>query len=82
MDKQMHTQRTIKKAPTGDWHPADIIAALKKTGTNLSALSAQNGYSRNGLRNALYRHYPKAERMIAEAIGVSPAEIWGSRYTK
>lgn len=75
----MTTKQTPKKAPT-DWHPADIIAALKKSGTNLSALSVQNGYSRDGLRNALYRPYPKAERIIAKAIGVEPSVIWASRY--
>lgn len=64
-----------------DWHQADIIAAIKKTGTNMSALSEASGYSRNGLRNALYRPYPKAENIIAKAIGVDASEIWPSRYS-
>lgn len=64
-----------------DWHQADIIAGLKKVGTNMSALSEQHGLSRGCLRNALYRPYPKAERIIAGAIGVQPADIWPSRYT-
>lgn len=76
----MHTNESQKKQPS-DWHPADIIAELKKSGTNLSALSKANGYSRNGLRNALYRSYPKAERIIAGAIGVKPEDIWASRYS-
>ena len=46
----------------------------------MSALSVANGYTRNGLRNALYRKYPKAERIIAGAIGVNPEDIWPSRY--
>lgn len=75
----MHTNESQKKQPD-DWHPADIGAALKKRGTNMSALSEANGYTRNGLRNALYRHYPKAERIIAGAIGVKPQDIWPSRY--
>lgn len=75
----MHTIQTAKKVPC-DWHQAYISAALKAKGTNLSALSAKNGYSRNGLRNALYRPYPKAEKIIAKAIGVEPEEIWPSRY--
>lgn len=28
-----------------DWHPADIIAVLKKKGTTLFALSRQSGYA-------------------------------------
>ena len=75
----MHTNESQKKQPT-DWHDADIIAGLKKAGTNMSALSVANGYTRNGLRNALYRKYPKAERIIAGAIGVNPEDIWPSRY--
>lgn len=63
-----------------DWHNADIIASLKKAGTNMSALSEKHGLSRGCLRNALYRSYPKAERIIAGAIGVAPADIWPSRY--
>lgn len=75
----MHTIQRVKKVPC-DWHQAYISAALKVKGTNLSALAAENGYSRNGLRNALYRPYPKAEKIIAKAIGVEPEEIWPSRY--
>ena len=75
----MHTNESQKKQPS-DWHDADIIAELKKAGTNMSALSIANGYTRNGLRNALYRKYPKAERIIAGAIGVNPEDIWPSRY--
>ena len=75
----MHTKESQKKQPSY-WHDADIIAGLKKAGTNMSALSVANGYTRNGLRNALYRKYPKAERIIAGAIGVNPEDIWPSRY--
>lgn len=75
----MHTSNAQKNMPL-DWHIADIGAALKKAGTNMSALSEEHGYSRNNLRNALYRPYPKAERIIAQAIGVDPSEIWPSRY--
>lgn len=78
----MHTNPSQKNCQTAkkDWHQADIVASLKKAGTNLSALSEKHGYSRNNLRNALYRKYPKAEQIIAEAIGVAPADIWPSRY--
>lgn len=77
----MYPSQTQKNCQSKDWHTADIIAALKKAGTNMSALSEANGYTRNGgLRNALYRKYPKAEKIIAGAIGVQPEEIWPSRY--
>jgi len=65
---------------TADWHPADIIAALKKKGWTLRRLSQHHGYSPSLCRHALVKRYPNAERLIAEAIGVPPWEIWPSRY--
>lgn len=65
-----------------DWHPADIIAALKKQGTSLSAVSRQAGLASSTLANTLIRHWPKGERLIAEELGVTPEQIWPSRYRK
>ncbi|EPN8619371.1 helix-turn-helix domain-containing protein [Escherichia coli] len=63
-----------------DWHPADIIAGLKKRGTSLSALSRQAGLASSTQANALTRRWPKGERLIAEALDVAPENIWPSRY--
>ncbi|MBN3057117.1 helix-turn-helix domain-containing protein [Pectobacterium brasiliense] len=63
-----------------DWHPADIIAALKKRGTSLAAVSRNTGLASSTLANALKRHWPKGERLIAEALGSSPEQVWPSRY--
>jgi len=63
-----------------DWHRADIRAELEKRGTSLRKLSREAGLSENTLRNALDRKWPKGERIIADAIGVSPRTIWPSRY--
>ena len=63
-----------------DWHPADIIAGLKKRGTSLSALSRQAGLASSTLANALIRHWPKGERLIAEAFDFEPGKIRPSRY--
>ncbi|TDB47894.1 helix-turn-helix domain-containing protein [Photorhabdus luminescens] len=63
-----------------DWHPADIIAVLRKRGTTLSAVSREAGLASNTLTNALARRWPKGEQIIAEALDCSPAEIWSSRY--
>ncbi|MCA6997548.1 MULTISPECIES: helix-turn-helix domain-containing protein [Dickeya] len=63
-----------------DWHSADIIAALRKKGTSLSAVSREAGLSSSTLANALYRPWPKGELLIANALGVKPEEIWPSRY--
>ncbi|EDW2793367.1 transcriptional regulator [Salmonella enterica] len=64
-----------------DCHSADIIAALKKQGTLLSAVSRNSGLASSTLANALTRRWPKGERLIAEALGVAPEQIWPSRYS-
>ena len=38
-----------------DWHQADIIAALRKWGTTLAAVSRSAGLSSSTLSNALSR---------------------------
>ena len=63
-----------------DWHPADIIASLRKKGTSLAALSRESGLASSTLANALTRHWPKGERLIAEALNTQPEQIWPSRY--
>ncbi|ELD3828504.1 helix-turn-helix domain-containing protein [Salmonella enterica] len=65
-----------------DWHSADIIAGLRKKGTSMAALSRQAGLASSTLANALVRHWPKGEKMIADALGVTPEQIWPSRYRK
>ncbi len=63
-----------------DWHPADIIAALRKQGTTLAGLSRSAGLGSSTLANALTRPWPKGEWLITEALSIHPAEIWPSRY--
>ena len=63
-----------------DWHPADIIAALRKKGTTLAAVSREAGLSSSTLANALSRPWAKGELLISNAIGVPATEIWPSRY--
>ncbi|OTA18221.1 DNA-binding protein [Xenorhabdus vietnamensis] len=65
-----------------DWHSADIIAELKKRGTTLSEVSRAAGLASSTLANALQRHWPKGERLIATALERTPEEIWPSRYEK
>ncbi|MCO6523590.1 MAG: helix-turn-helix domain-containing protein [Candidatus Schmidhempelia sp.] len=65
-----------------DWHKADIIAALRKKGTSLSAESRKAGYASNSLANALSRPWTKGEKIIADVLGLPPEVIWPSRYKK
>lgn len=77
----MNTRAPEKKAAV-DWHRADIVAALHKKGWSLRKLSTEAGLSPGALNNALDRPWPKAERIIAAAIGEQPEAIWPSRYEK
>ena len=63
-----------------DWHRVDIVAALHKQGLSIRALSVRSGLKPDTLKNALSRAYPKAERIIADALGLTPEKIWPSRY--
>ncbi|BAK76459.1 putative transcriptional regulator, Nlp [Pseudogulbenkiania sp. NH8B] len=77
----MNTSHAPKKSAE-DWHRADIVAALHKQGWSLRELSRQSGLSAGALNNALDRPWPKAERIIAAAIGEAPETIWPSRYER
>jgi Ner family transcriptional regulator len=76
---------TLPRSPAilpfqNDWHPADIIAALRKKGTSLAAVSRESGLSSSTLANALSRPWAKGEMLISKAIGVPAEDIWPSRY--
>lgn len=79
----MNESASTKKQPAEDWHPADIVCALRKAGWTLRKLSAHHGYVQHTtLSNALHRRWPKGQRLIAEAIGVPPETIWPNRYAQ
>lgn len=63
-----------------DWHRIDIVAALHKEGFTMRDLSTRAGLKPDTLKNALARSYPKGERIIADALGILPQDIWPSRY--
>lgn len=69
-----------KKIIANDWHKEDILAAVRKRKKSLSALSREYGLESGTLNYALRRSYPRGELIIAKAIGVTPEEIWPSRY--
>jgi Ner family transcriptional regulator len=77
----MSARPLAKKTSPGDWHPAEVVAALRMKGISLRQLALLNGYTNaNSLTSALRRPYPLAEALIAEAIGIPAPRIWPSRY--
>jgi len=74
------SQKKRTKGSASNWHRADIVAALHKRGLSLSALSRQHGLASRTLSNAFERHYPRAEKIIAEALETTPETLWPERY--
>ena len=64
-----------------DWHPADVLAALKKRGRSLAGLSVANGYHPTAAGKALKQPWPAMELLLADAIGVAPQEMWPAGMT-
>lgn len=77
---RMSKANTPKKASPGDWHPADIVAALHKRGITLRKLGAAHGITGRAVTHALRERNLPSERRIAEAIGIPAQNIWPSRY--
>ncbi|MFZ4540073.1 helix-turn-helix domain-containing protein [Propionivibrio sp.] len=70
-----------KNTSPQDWHPADVVAAIRKAGTTLSRIAFEHGLKDpSGLSQALVRSFPKGEKRIADALGIHPMVIWPSRY--
>ncbi|MDV0601333.1 helix-turn-helix transcriptional regulator [Raoultella ornithinolytica] len=78
--KQSGCQKKVQNASAENWHRADILAAIKKKGGTLAQLSRENGLHERTLYNALERHWPKGEQIIANYIDVAVHVIWPERY--
>lgn len=66
-----------------DWHRADIVAALKKEGWTVASLARKEGLASSTLYSALsHSHYPRGERIIANALGIPVEKIWAKRYAE
>lgn len=78
----MRATKSVRKTPHPgrDWHPAEVVAAVRMAGTSLRQLSIENDLGEHTLKDCLRRSYPRAEAIVAAAIGKLPAEIWPSRY--
>jgi Ner family transcriptional regulator len=62
------------------WHRQDVVAAVKKRGSNLAKLSREHGFARTTMHAALYRRHPRAQAVIADFLGVRPRDIWPHWY--
>lgn len=65
-----------------DWLPSRIVGEIKIRGGSLRGLSRKSGLKADTLRNTLYRHCPKYEKIISEYLSIPAEKIWPSRYKK
>lgn len=63
---------------SGDWHPADVVAALKKRGTSLRQVAIGVGYTH--VQAVLVRPWWVVEQLVAQALDMRAEQIWPSRY--
>jgi Ner family transcriptional regulator len=70
---------SMKQQPA-DWHPEDVKAAIRKTGTTLAALSRAAGLSAGAGKRCLIVAWPRVEAVIACHLGTVPQSIWPTRY--
>lgn len=63
-----------------DWHPEDIKAAIRKSGTTIAALARASRLNPAALGQALTVPRSRGERIISRALGIPAAVIWPSRY--
>ena len=63
------------------WHPEQVKAAVRMTGTTLEALAIKSDLPPNAFSVALARPYRKAEIVRAKFLGVPLHELWPDRWT-
>ncbi len=64
----------------GDWHPADIKAALAKRGYTFARIAREEGLCPTSPNAVLFKTWRRIERAVARILGTPPESIWPSRY--
>lgn len=65
-----------------DSRDAWIIFRLRLVGSSLADIARELGITRQTVRVAIERPYPKVERAIAAKLGLRPETIWPDRYAR
>lgn len=73
----MDTQQIPKKS---DERRIWIKYQLELAGYNFASLAREYSVHRTCVRKALYKPYPKMERLIADKLGIQPEQLWPERY--
>jgi Ner family transcriptional regulator len=77
---QAQAIRATEPMSNADWSGPRIVYELRLRGWSLRSLSVKSGLAPTTLGDAVRKHRPGYEQIIARAIGVRPEVIWPSRY--
>ena len=77
----MNTTTAQKINVTRVWHAEQIKAAVRMRGTTMKQLSLDNGLYPAALSLALTSPRARAEKIIAQFLGVPLHELWPDRWT-
>lgn len=58
------------------WHRTDVMAAVRKRGSSLAEIARNVGFKRQTMYWALIRPHLRANRAIAEFLGVPTHVLW------
>jgi Ner family transcriptional regulator len=58
------------------WHRAEVICAVRLKGQTVAGIGRVCGLSRKSMSWALIKPHPRANRAIAEFLGVPLCELW------
>lgn len=64
------------------WHPADIVAAIHKKGTTLTALARKHGKADSTLRSALCKPARPSNRIIANFLATPLHVLWPAWFDR
>ena len=65
-----------KKLEAEGWHRADVVAAVRKRGSSLAEIARSIGLKRQSMYWALISPHVRANRAIADFLGVPLNELW------
>lgn len=71
---------TVAKTRAGNWHPQEIKAAVWMLGSTFEGLAKASGLAIDACATAAKRPHFDGEFALAEFLGLSPREIWPSRF--
>ncbi len=78
MNELDNRTKTLLQDPTK--RRAWIKYQIQMQGLSMAQVAASAGVSRSCLYSVFDKTYPRMEKVLADAVGLEPAELWPERY--